>query len=174
MDIDIEPLAQMASARHLGISVRPDGFGFVVIEDAIALDCGVRACDRDQSEDCLGQQFQRIVKMYHPSTVVLLTTGSPLATAKRNSIVSVITKKTNQGNVVLARLRGAAVRRYFRQFDAGTKYEIAQTVVKILPELGWRLPQKRKPWQSEQRRLSIFDAAAAVIAHARLKQDFQI
>ena len=158
----------MAFARYLGVSVRADCLGFIVIEDTIALDCGVRACERVQADNCLGQQFQRILRMYTPSTVVLLATGSTGTTAKRKSIVSVIKENTRQSKIALTRLNAVTMRRYFHQFDAVTKYEIAQAVVKILPELEWRLPQKRKPWQSEQRRMSIFEAAAAVIAHAKL------
>jgi hypothetical protein len=34
-----------------------------------------------------------------------------------------------------------------------------------LPDLAWRLPRPRKPWESEPRRMSVFDAAAIGLAY---------
>ncbi|HET9410043.1 MAG TPA: hypothetical protein VFO39_22595 [Candidatus Sulfotelmatobacter sp.] len=45
------------------------------------------------------------------------------------------------------------------------KQEIASTVATRFPELLSILPPKRKPWQSEDYRMSIFDAAAVGIAY---------
>jgi hypothetical protein len=63
--------------------------------------------------------------------------------------------------------RGIAVRRVSRrevqeQFaDSGvTKHEIAVAVTRLFPELASRLPRQRKPWMSEDKRMSIFDAVS--------------
>jgi hypothetical protein len=167
MNRDIEPISP-TSARYLGICVRPDGFGFVVIEDTIALDCGVRMCEGTQSLDCLSQQFERILRMYGPTAVVILATESSSALEKRGEVMKYIKRAADRKSVEVIRINEASLREHFRQFNAENKYEVALVVTRILPELAWRLPPKRKPWQSEQRRTSIFDAAAAVIAHAKL------
>jgi hypothetical protein len=59
----------------------------------------------------------------------------------------------------------AVIRRHFNRFNAGTKYQIAQVVAETFPDLAWKLPPKRRAWQHEAARMSIFDAAAALIAH---------
>jgi hypothetical protein len=41
-----------------------------------------------------------------------------------------------------------------------TKYEIAVAVARLFPELTSRLPRQRKPWMSEDKRMSIFDAVS--------------
>jgi hypothetical protein len=41
-----------------------------------------------------------------------------------------------------------------------TKYQIAETIVERFPELTPCQPPLRKPWMSEDSRMSIFDAAA--------------
>lgn len=158
----------LASARYLGISVHADEFGFVVIEDSIALDCGLRVCDRTRSDECLGYQLRRILRIYRPSAVVLLKVGSPRTSTKRDAIVRCLTRQVKRYDIPLVRLRAANLRKFFHQFGVSTKYEIAQAVVKTLPELGWRLPEKRKPWQREQHRMSIFEAAAAIVTYAKL------
>jgi len=45
------------------------------------------------------------------------------------------------------------------------KYEIACAVAERLPELASKLPPKRKIWQSEDYRMSIFDATAVGVAY---------
>ncbi len=47
---------------------------------------------------------------------------------------------------------------------ASTKQEIAEAIAEIFPELRSRLPRKRKPWTTEDERMSIFDAVAFVVA----------
>jgi hypothetical protein len=48
----------------------------------------------------------------------------------------------------------------FRAQGANTKYKVASLISREYPELAWRLPRKRKPWETEYRNMSIFDAAA--------------
>jgi hypothetical protein len=46
-----------------------------------------------------------------------------------------------------------------------TKYERAQAVIKRFPILTQKLPPKRKPWESEDHRMSMFAAAALAMAY---------
>lgn len=57
-------------------------------------------------------------------------------------------------------LRRDDVEAAFRVFKVRTKDDIACVLVQIFPELLIRLPPKRKAWQSESRRMIIFDAVA--------------
>jgi predicted glycoside hydrolase/deacetylase ChbG (UPF0249 family) len=45
-------------------------------------------------------------------------------------------------------------------FSGRPKYEIAQLVAHRFPEMAWKLPSKRKPWQPESERQSVFDAVS--------------
>jgi hypothetical protein len=52
------------------------------------------------------------------------------------------------------------VKQAFSESGASTKHEIAVAIAKRFPELAPRLPRFRKPWMSEDYRMSIFDAVA--------------
>jgi hypothetical protein len=52
--------------------------------------------------------------------------------------------------------------------DCKTKVELAATLAMIFPELAWRLPPKRKIWQSEHRRQTAFDAIALAVGYWKL------
>jgi hypothetical protein len=51
----------------------------------------------------------------------------------------------------------AKVKQTFAESGASNKYEIAIAIAKRFPELTTRLPRFRKPWMSEDYRMSIFD-----------------
>jgi hypothetical protein len=61
------------------------------------------------------------------------------------------------------------VRRFFDQTGSATKHEIASTLAEWFIELAWKLPAKRKPWQSENYQMVIFDAVATGAAFLALK-----
>jgi hypothetical protein len=77
------------------------------------------------------------------------------------------------GTVNLAAERGVEVEVYkrgdvqnaFRVVEARSREEIARAVARTVPGLAKYLPQKRKDWIGEDRRLSVFCAAALVLTH---------
>jgi len=48
---------------------------------------------------------------------------------------------------------------------ATTRYQVASLLSQKYPELVWSLPRPRKAWETEDRNLSIFDAASLALAY---------
>ena len=57
----------------------------------------------------------------------------------------------------------AQIRQFFSQTGAATKDDIAKTVAMWLPEFTPHLPPPRKVWESEDRRMTMFDAVALAL-----------
>jgi hypothetical protein len=57
------------------------------------------------------------------------------------------------------------VRNCFSKVGARTRFEIAQAIASQVHAFGHRLPPVRKIWQSEDPRMSLFDAAALAMTH---------
>jgi hypothetical protein len=150
--------------RYLGVDVRPRGFGFVVIESSSVLDSGVRMCDECDDEECLGQRFTRILQAYIPAVMILRIERHSLQ-PKKIAILNQLKKRAKQHDVEIVCKSPKAIRKYFGFRDIHTKQEIAHAVAAVLPELAWKLPPRRRPWETENHRMSIFDAAAAVVVH---------
>lgn len=53
----------------------------------------------------------------------------------------------------------------FCRFHVNSKHEIASVLTQVFPELLWKLPPKRKIWESERPRMAIFDAVALGFAY---------
>jgi Holliday junction resolvasome RuvABC endonuclease subunit len=56
----------------------------------------------------------------------------------------------------------------FGPVGARSRQEIAEAVARHIEPLRHRLPARRKPWQCEDRRLSLFSAAALILTHFQL------
>jgi len=132
------------------------------------LDTGVRSCWTPEFEDCLGSRLRRIVQAYKPSALTLRTTQSNNSAPQKKVLAHAINRVATQQNLTTFRISQSALQRYFLDYRATTKYEIASAVAKLLPELAWQLPRKRKLWESEHYRMAIFDAAAGVVVHAHV------
>ena len=52
------------------------------------------------------------------------------------------------------------IRQAFAAEGAVTRQEIATAIPRRFPELAPRLPRERRPWMSEDYRMSIFDAVS--------------
>ena len=65
--------------------------------------------------------------------------------------------------------RNVKVRRFSRLKIKQTLAEIAVAIANRFPDLAPRLPRFRKPWMSEDYRMTIFDAVALAVTFSRLK-----
>lgn len=63
------------------------------------------------------------------------------------------------------------IRECFKETGAATRYEIAQVIAARLPAFEDKLPRPRKPWEAEDQRMALFDAAALALTHYRARHD---
>jgi hypothetical protein len=147
-------------SRILALDLHPRSFGFVVFEgEGILVDWGVRSFRRGVNavQMPLGPKAAQLLDQYLPEMVVVKRPR----TAKLRMIVNKIRKQAKPQRVPVRVLSHKA----WMQFFAGeNKHRIASRIAGRFPELLSILPPKRKPWQSEDYRMSIFDAAAVGIA----------
>src|SRR5262249_25241455 len=78
-------------------------------------------------------------------------------------LIDDISKLAVQRKLKVRRFSRVKVKQAFSESGASTKYEIAIAIAKRFPELAPRLPRFRKPWMSEDYRMSIFDAVGFVL-----------
>ncbi len=153
--------------RYVGIDPRRRSFGFAVLEGNSLLDSGVRRCDTGQFVGCLGPRFARILTTYQPDAVVVYKGSRPKQASRHQqpSVLAALGGVARRQDFPLIHVAPATIRRYFQQHGVATKTEIMQAVASWVPDLVWKLPPKRKSWQHEDHRASIFDATAAVLCH---------
>jgi hypothetical protein len=151
--------------RVLALDLHSRRFGYVVLESPDRLlDWGVRSYRRKgKSRDVLIQRRLRpLLELWRPSVVVLrepLRIQTPTPQTNRFLKQLVTAAKNYRARVQILNKRPTD------RAEKLTKYEGAQAVIKRFPILTQKLPPKRKPWESEDYRMSMFAAAALAMAY---------
>src|ERR1035437_1478353 len=154
-------------ARILAIDPCTRGFGFVVLEGGNhLLDWGVARLYSKNDEEFL-VRVDALTNRYKPTAIVVEdvagTRKGERATRRINDLL---------GYAALLDIERALVSRgevrviLGLPYDA-TKYEVARTIAKLFPELAATLPPPRKPWQSEDERMNVYDALSLAVVIGR-------
>jgi hypothetical protein len=151
---------ELNEQRILALDIRPRSFAYVVFEGSKEiLDWGARSFRRGVNtvRVPLRPKMAALIDRYVPEVIVLkyprtrrvdrILQSIKLCARERNCVVRVVSQKAVP-----------------QIFPASNKHQIATAIAQQFPDLFSVLPPKRKSWQSEDYRMSIFDAAAIGIA----------
>src|ERR1044071_3437958 len=151
--------------RVLSIDPSTRGFGFAVLEGPDRLiDWGVKETKADKKNKSL-KLITNLIEKYQPGVIVVedyAAKGSRRC-GRVQELISDISKLARKRNIKLRSFSRLRVKQFFAEADATNKHEIAIAIVKRFPELQPRLPRFRKPWMSEDYRMSIFDAVGLAL-----------
>jgi RNase H-fold protein (predicted Holliday junction resolvase) len=148
--------------RVLAVDPSTRGFGYALFEGPDRLvDWGTKDIRKYKPAAAL-QKIKELIRRYEPEVLVVEDCGH--TRSRRNLRVRRLTKQmfavARRSGIKGYALPLVAVYQQFSKRGARTKYDIASTLAGEFPALMLRLPPKRKPWQSEDSRMSIFAAAA--------------
>jgi hypothetical protein len=138
----------------------------VVEGQEILVDWGVKSVREDKNARCI-KEVEKLIIHYQPNVLALRDYRGE--TVKRSARV----KELGEKLISFAENRGIKVALLSREKmyralinGKGTKHALAEILAKRFPdELGFRLPPKRRPWMSEDYRMSIFDAVALALTY---------
>jgi hypothetical protein len=152
--------------RVLALDLHPRRFGYVVVESPEKLlDWGVRSHRRkgNAADVLIRRRLRPLLELWRPSILVLRSglrmTQRPHQ--RRDRLLERISTEAKNHQVVVRILK--------KRSGAGrgkrpTKYENARRVAEHFSVLRWKMPPKRKLWESEDYRMSMFTAAALAMA----------
>lgn len=137
------------------------GFGFVVLEEGMRLlDWGVAKLYSSDPEE-LVVRLDRMFERYRPGLLVTEEV-SPERRQRAHAAIQAAQKYAEEHQVRTAAVQRADVRRAFA--DRGrTKDAIAEAIADEFPELEMRRPSPRKFWQSQDKRMAIFEAMSFIL-----------
>jgi hypothetical protein len=151
-----------ANRVELVLAVYPNarGFAFVLFEGPDALvDWGMSDIPaKGKREGCL-RRVRLLLEKYQPDLLILREKGHSRHAALFSQILQLA---TNKGIPALASSR-QQVRQAFPMIGRATRYAIVTAVVQRFPVLKSYAPGRRKIWNSEDRRMGLFDAAALAL-----------
>jgi hypothetical protein len=151
--------------RILALDLRMRRFGYAVFEGPRRLlDSGATSQVPSGRDPAPVSQWRigELLKLWTPEAIVVKRevweslTGKPPV----EYFARILTQEAIARSTEIRLLGRDQLAWSFRNLGCQTKYEVASVLVQAFPELAWKLPTERKPWESEDPRMSIFDAAA--------------
>ena len=159
-------------SAKLVLAVQPTshGFGWVLFERPMSLvNWGIASTHNDYATWCMAR-FEKLVDLYRPQVLVLETRPADKGFSKgRARLLS----KAMQGfcanrDIEVHRYAYAEVTEALVAKPVEKRRAIVEAVAGIFPILRDRQPRPRRPWESEDGRRCLFDAAALGVAHFRM------
>jgi hypothetical protein len=151
------------------------GFGFVVMSGPFSLvDWGTRETIKDKNAKCLAK-LTELLDRFDPHTLVLEDPSRlPRRSARIDRLYKAIAALCHGRSIDLAVFSRADIHRCYASVGAVTWQDIAEAAARQLEPLRPLVPSRRKAWQSEQRRMSIFAAAALAMVYWQLSNTFDV
>lgn len=161
--------AAAATLDELVLALHPTskGFGWVVFESPLVpIDWGIATAKVRRGTKVL-RRLERIANRYEPDVMVLeeFDGGDSRRGPRIQKIARSIVSLGERRGLYVPIYGRDAVRECFAPFGATSRHEIAEVIASHIKALAMRLPKKRKPWESENPRQSIFDAAALALTY---------
>ena len=149
---------QTQQTRILALDLHPRGFGYVVMESpSHLLDWGVQRSHRktkNHPEVNVGGKLRSLLEVWMPDVVV-----TRIEDHRQRDLQPLFRQiKKEVGEMAFLLIRGSR-----QHYPGRGKYERAVELAARFPEIGWKLPPKRKPWESENYSMTIFEALGVAL-----------
>ena len=155
-------MSHVSRRRVLILDLRSRRFGYVIFEGPhTLLDWGIRTYTEGKHSS-LGRRLNDLKSMFAPSVILVRNAveRNPIGQAAIRLALHNLMAFAKRALVTVLLIDESSRRGFFSREAKVNKHDIARMMAAQFPELSWRLPPKRKPWQSEPTRQSIFDAAS--------------
>ena len=151
----------------LAIDPTSKGFGFAVLEGPTTLiDWGVKHATNKKDRNRTALQLAgELIRRYQPDVLAVEDTGAIGARRCRRvrQLIDWLFAVSWDRRLPVKRVSRRRVQRLFSNGALATKRQVAAALAGRFPELEPHLPRVRKPWMSEDERMSIFDAVAFAV-----------
>jgi hypothetical protein len=160
---------EQTPTRLFAVDPTTKGFGYAVFELPFRLvEWGLAHVSGEKHSGAI-VRFEKLLARFRPDALVLEDTEAPGSRRHprvRRLIDALVKIARERGMAVHTIARSAVLTCFSAEEGPATKYSVARRLVKHFPELAGQLPPPRKLWQSEDERMSIFDALALVVTYA--------
>lgn len=151
----------------LAIAPTARGFGFAAFDaERVIMDWGVKEV-RGAKQGASLLKARVLLNVLRPDLLVLEQPhdSSSRRSARIRDLIDRLGRFAQDHGIDVRHYARRRVRQVFRGWGAISKDDVAAVVARLLPELGPRLPKRRRIWESEHHAMAIFEAAALALTH---------
>ena len=155
-----QPLNGSGEFRLLALEIRPQKAGFAIFEGSTLLDWGVTRYGKDIPPS---RRIGSLVDLHGLSVIVTRWRPRLKHSQIGASVVESIKRGAQRRLIRFRSLDALEIRAFFKQRGCESKHSTAVLLAEWFPELAFRVPEKRKLWQSEPHNALLFDAVAIAV-----------
>jgi Holliday junction resolvasome RuvABC endonuclease subunit len=156
--------------RILAIAIRSQRLGYAVLDGSNKLlDWGMVFYRRNGGKQVAttAKRISSLLELYAPSMIVV--EQSELRQVRNVGGLRLLSKllrrEAARQSVKFHATKQLDVRKAFRSFDAKSKDDVAAALARMFPEVAYKLPHRRKVWESEHSIMPMFDAIAIGVSY---------
>jgi len=156
------------SGRHrdIVIAIFPNtrGFGYAVFEGVLPIDWGMSDVPGvGRNETCI-RRIAALINRYKPD-VLLLRDAAEARGQRVADLIRATADLPMAPGVICIQVSRAQVKEAFRYLTRPTRHAIARAIAEQIPFFEPLVPPVRKIWNSEDRRMGLFDALALALTY---------
>jgi hypothetical protein len=143
------------------------GFAYIVFDGPLSpVDWGISDLHGAEKKETCIRRVDKLLKVLNPDVLVL---RDPVGLDRRGGqlcmLIPLIEEVAKGRGIATTRVSRREIQRTFAFLESPTRSAIVQTIAKHIPVFDRYVPPQRKIWQSEDRRMGLFDAAALAQAY---------
>jgi len=151
--------------RILALDLRHRRLGYAVFEGhRTLLDWGVRIypANGDAETALAVKRLNALVELFTPEVIVVKKERWEQSNTDSGvtPVIKAVSMVATSRSIPIQLVPQTDLMAAFNPLGYHTREEIADALTRIFPELTWHLPPKRKVWQSQHPRMTVFDAIA--------------
>lgn len=148
-------LRRLSRMRVLAIDPTARGFGYSVLEGSERLI--EWSLVETRSESAYHAKVEALLARYEPRVLIVEDPKGSRRGERARARINLAQACARARKIEMRKVTRLQVRRIFS--ESGTaKWDIALAISRWFPELEDQLPRKRRIWESEERRMAIFNA----------------
>lgn len=156
------------STMHRVLAIDPSsrGLGFAVLEDPCRLiDWGVKRLRSSNPRAARIAAAVQLLRWYEPDHLMIEDHRARGARRRPRirHVLDDLAELADRRGLTCVRVAWTTARRTCGGSPSATREQIAAALATMFPELARCLPPHRKPWMSEDARLSLFDAVVLAV-----------
>ena len=152
--------------RTLAIDPTTSGFGFVLLEGSERLvDWGLGRLEKPKDSLFL-KRIEKLLDRTAPQLLVLEDMEDSRRGERATAWARIAEKSAAKRGIRVETISRREVSEHFA-LSGKTRWEVGLAISRFFPELTPSLPKKRRIWESEDRRMTIFTAASFALTFLR-------
>jgi hypothetical protein len=150
------------------------GIGFIVMQSPLApIDWGTRdARGKHKNALCL-KKVSALIETHQPDAIIMEdpTAEKSVRTDRIKRLCRSIASLADSQTIDMHAYSRARVQEFFESYGAKTRHEIAAIIATQVTALERFLPPRRRQWEIENPKMSIFNAAALAMTYFGMARD---